>query len=897
VTADIRDQLQTGLAGAYTLERELGGGGMSRVFVADDAALGRKVVVKVLHAELTEGLSAERFKREIQLAARLQHPHIVPLLATGSLETGALYYTMPFVVGESLRDRLKREGELPIAEATRLLRDVASALAYAHSQHVIHRDIKPENVLISHGGAVVTDFGIAKAIRAAREGGDHPEHDGARAPSTGALTALGTTLGTPAYMAPEQAAGDAVDHRADLYALGLVAYEMLSGRSPFEGRTAQGMLAAHASETPEHIARRRPSVTPALGTLVMQLLEKHPADRPQSATEVLRSLEGSTAATAPSARRRLNDPLVVGLSVALLASVGTLAWMWSRRSSDSPRSLRARLALELPADAPLNPGTGFGNSMTFSPDGETLVYVGGTPTPRLYARRLDELTARPIAGTEGALNPEFSPDGREIGFVADFMLKAVPVTGGTPRVIAHAVGRFAWGPNNVIVLSKPSVLSPRGGLWKVSAGGGTPVEFTRTDSAARHFHGSPTFLPDGRTILFSSRPGNGNPTLELARLDDGKITDLNIVGGSPLYVRDHIVFSRNDGTVAAVRFDAKRLAVTGEPVTLLGGIVLKAGGAAEIAVSSTGVLAYLSGTVGQQIVEVDRRGIAKPVLSEIATYRDLRVSPDGRRFAVTVGPPPYSSDIRVYDFASGTLTSLTTGGTNTNAAWTPDGRRIAWTSIGQPNASSGRASGGGVWWQPWDGSAPPELLLPGAEGARFTPSGDTIIASFDLGNATELRLVPLPIDASRPATAILPAQPEPRQARLSPDGRWLAYVSAESGTQQVYIQPFPGPGGRFQISTRGGAEPAWGTKPNELLYRSGAAIMVATLALSPSVTVLRRDTVFVTNGVLNLVATTYDVLPNGNIILVKSVTTTTPPVIVFGWVDEMRETVEAVRQK
>jgi len=696
-------------------------------------------------------------------------------------------------------------------------------------------------------------------------------------------------------MAPEQAAGDAIDHRADLYALGVVAYEMLAGHAPFDGRTAQRMLAAHASEAPEPITRRRASVPPGLATLVMCLLEKSPADRPQNATEVLRALESSSAAALPNGRR-FRDPLVLGLATLLLASLGALAWTWTVRSGSGPSAPRARLTLQLPPEAPLNPGTGFGNSMTFSPDGLSLVYVGGVPTTRLYLRRLDELTARAIAGTEGALNPVFSPDGREIGFVSDFMLRAVPVAGGTPRVIAGAVGRFAWGPNGVIVFSRPSVLSPRGGLWTVSANGGTPKELTRTDSALRHFHGSPTFLPDGQTILFSSRPGSGNPTLALARLSDGRITDLNIVGGSPMFVRDHIVFSRGDGTVAAVRFDAERLRVIGDPVTLLENVVLKAGGAAEIALSSMGTMVYLTGTVGQQVNEFDRRSTTTPVLSDIGTYRDLRASPDGRRLAMTVGPPPYSSDIRLYDFASHTFTPLTTGGTNTSAVWTPDGRKIAWTSIGQPNSSVVTSSMGGTWWQPWDGSAAPELLVPAASGASFTPSGDTVIASFDVGEASEVRLVPLPYDARRAAEVILPARPEPRMARLSTDGRWLAYASSESGRREVYIQPFPGPGGHYQISVGGGSEPVWGAKSTQLFYRSGASIMVATLSLSP-VTVLRRDTAYVTEPARSVIAATYDVMPNGHFVMTKSVATSMPPVIVFGWADEMQERVEAARRR
>src|SRR5829696_9699457 len=237
---DVQDRLQRALGAAYTIDRELGGGGMSRVFVADEASLGRKVVVKVLRPELAEGISSERFKREVRLAARLQHPHVVPLLAAGELDAGVLFYTMPFVEGESLRARLDRDGGLPVGDVVRILRDAASALAYAHAQGIVHRDIKPENILLSHGGAVVADFGIAKAISASIEA------DGADGVHRSTLTAAGTSLGTPAYMSPEQASGDIVDHRSDLYALGVVAYELLAGRPPFQGRNAQQLLSAHA---------------------------------------------------------------------------------------------------------------------------------------------------------------------------------------------------------------------------------------------------------------------------------------------------------------------------------------------------------------------------------------------------------------------------------------------------------------------------------------------------------------------------------------------------------------------------------------------------------------------------------------------------------------------------
>jgi Tol biopolymer transport system component/tRNA A-37 threonylcarbamoyl transferase component Bud32 len=880
VTPDLRDQLERGLAGSYTLERELGAGGMSRVFVADDTSLRRKVVVKVLRTDIGESLSADRFKREIQLAARLQHPHIVPLLAAGALANGALYYTMPFVDGESLRDRLEREAGLPITDVTRFLRDITSALEYAHAQHVVHRDIKPENILLSHGNAVVADFGIAKAIHAARADGD-----GETRQST-TLTAVGTSLGTPAYMSPEQAAGDRVDHRADLYALGVVAYEMIAGRAPFDGRTAQQLLAAHASTAPEEIARRRANTPPSLAALVMQLLEKNPADRPQSATDVLHALDGAAPTSKPARGRQRGGPLVIALSTALLASLGALGWMtWTR--PEPPAATRARVTLELPRDARLDPGAGFGNSMTFAPDGQSIVYVGGGPVAQLYRRRLDELTPHAITGTLGAVNPQISPDGREIGFVSNLRLMAVAAAGGTPRLIANGVGRFAWGPNGTIVFSRPSVLSPQGGLWQVSASGGTPTELTHPDTTLRRFQGSPSFLPDGRAVLFSSRPARGDPTLMVVRLADRAVIPLDVTGGSPLYFRDHIVFVRGDATVASVGFDPKRLVVHGEPVTVLENVALKSGGAGELAIAPNGTLAYLTGTIGQQLVEVDRRGAETIVLSKIDAYRDPRVAPDGRHIAITIGPPPYYSDIWVYDLISRTLTRLTTAGTNVNPSWTPDGKRIAWTSIGAPNAT-GSGSGGGVWLQAWDASGSPQLLIPAAEGAKFTRGGDSLVTSFDVGNATEARIIPLPYDTHRAATVVLPASWQPRQARLSADGHWLAYVSDETGIREVYIQRFPNPGGHFQISSGGGAEPVWGRKSTELTYRGGAALMSATLSLSPSVTVMRRDTLFSSAAALGLTEATYDVMPNGHFIMVRKVTTNTPPVLVFGWGDDLR---------
>ena len=326
MTAPLRDQLQAALSGSYVIERELGAGGMSRVFLALETALDRRVVVKVLPAEMAASVSIDRFKREIALAARLQHPHIVPLLSAGAID-GLPWFTMPFVEGESLRARLTRGGELPVAEGVRLLREVASALDYAHEKGVVHRDIKPDNILLSRGSAMVADFGVAKAVSAS----SNAEGSG--------MTSLGLALGTPAYMSPEQASADpGTDHRADLYAFGVLAYEILTGQPPFAGRTPQGLLAAHVTEPPEHIARRRTSIPTALGALVMRCLEKRAADRPQSALEIVHALDalstpsGGTEPTAAQAaflaptRRGSRLPIVIGALVVVVAAFGMLAW-------------------------------------------------------------------------------------------------------------------------------------------------------------------------------------------------------------------------------------------------------------------------------------------------------------------------------------------------------------------------------------------------------------------------------------------------------------------------------------------------------------------------------------------------------------------------------------------
>jgi serine/threonine-protein kinase len=918
-TPGLRERLQNALGDTYTLERELGGGGMSHVFVAHDATLERDVVVKVLPPDAAAALSAERFKREIALAARLQHPHIVPVLAAGTTSDGLPFYTMPFVEGESLRARLARTGELPVPETISVLKDVARALAYAHARGIVHRDIKPDNVLITGGAAVVTDFGVAKAVSASTTSGDATS-----------LTQLGVALGTPAYMAPEQVAADpAVDHRADLYALGCVAYELLTGQPPFTGRPVQSLLAAHVSEAPESVERRRRNVPPAIAALVMRLLEKRPADRLQSADDVLRALDatgvvsgdtpavsiasasdGARATRAASAPKPWPTPLadarvawlVASIALVAAAVLGVASWRnRAARSGASAAMPLARLSLDLPADARLNPNA-VGSAMAFSPDGSAFVYVGGTPEPHFFLRRLDELAPRSLPGTELASRPRFSPNGRWIGFVTGFItgpgtLKRIPVDGGSAETLVEGVERYAWAPDGSIVFSRPSTQrGPRAGLWLRTAAGAVE-QLTTPDPARELRHDSPVLLADGRTVVFVSWTLDRTLTLSALRLDDRRVVPLGLVGANPVAVggdaRGQIVaFVRPDRSVGAVMIDNALLRTTSEVVSVLDRIYAEdpRSGDADLAVAPNGTLLYRPPTNGAELVEVTRRGEARTIVSRAQAYGPPRVSPDGRRIASVVftAGRPVAGAVWVYDRTSETLTRLTETGTGGIVEWTPDGRRVAWSDFA--DTTRGGALGG-IWWRPVDASAPAEPVIPDGRGVKFLGRGDsaTIVLRLPNGSA-DVRLVPVPYTPGAPVRVLLPPgfsrQP---QHRPSPDGQWLAYVSEETGAREVYVQRMRGGSGRYQVSAGGGVEPVWSPDGTELFYRGGDALLSARLATTPEFTVLRRDTLFAMNARFYPTEASYDVTPDGkHFVFARPLSIGVSPVLVFGWGDEVR---------
>jgi eukaryotic-like serine/threonine-protein kinase len=903
VSPDLQARLQNALGSAYRIARELGGGGMSHVYVAEETAFRRKVVVKVLRPELAQAISAKRFQREILLAARLQHPHIVPFLSAGAEAReaggdGLLYYTMPFVDGESLRDRLRREGELPIDETVRIVRDVASALAYAHRHGVAHRDIKPENVLLCDGGAVVADFGIAKALSASRSTADDETN-------SVTITQRGTALGTPLYMAPEQAAGDpGADHRADIYALGVVAYEMLAGRPPFAGGSAQQLMAAHATEEPDPIPKRRPTTPPWLAALVMHCLEKRPADRPQDAEQILLALRaasstapraplpaaGAEAAGVPLMRRPAYRVawVLAGLGAMLGVIAGVALAPWPRSHGNAKPSW---FDLALPDSAAPR-----GGSIALSPDGSTIAYVGSS-TQSLFLRPLDDLSPQRLAGTEGALCPSFSPDGRWIVFAARGRLKKVAARGGSPIVIADSAGACGvWTDRNEILYEL------RGQLFRVSADGGPVSVVARSDSSKRIGVMIPVqALPGGTAALIcvTETATWGDWGSGVVSMPGGQITKLR-PKGCLHYANGYAVFQRQNREIVATPFSIRTLRFTGPDVTLLqdtiwgfstaenGGLVYLSGGQQSLsllAVSRDGETRTLGGNTERSRPEAPTAG---PL--DTAYYSWPRLSPDGRRVALEIRTGHRTVDVWVYDIASRTLTRLTnnfTGGRP--SGWTADGRSVVFIAF--DSASLGgwnRNESHRVAFQPWDGSAPPRDLMrlpvPVHDISIGPPHG---YAAFNVYARDDIWIMPLDTPkAARPFVATGADEGEPR---LSGDGKLLAYTSNETGRPEVYVRSLLGPASRLQVSAGVGTQPVWSADGRHLYYRGRDHMMRATIAHGSELSVTRRDTLFRDVYALHNM-TNYDVFPGGKeLLMIRINSNPLRAAILLNWPELLRQ--------
>src|SRR5437867_2477303 len=642
------------LAQHYTIEREAGVGGMATVYVARDLKHDRHVALKVLKPELAALLGIERFLSEIRVTAHLQHPHILPLFDSGQAG-GLIYYVMPHVEGESLRQRLEREKQLPVETAIEITRAVASALDYAHRHGVIHRDIKPENVLFQDGQAVVADFGIALALAAA--GGS-------------CLTETGLSLGTPQYMSPEQATGHRlIVARSHIDSLASVLYEMLAGEPPHTGPTVQSVIAKIVTDRPRPLRQLRESVPSHVEAAVLKALAKVPADRFQTAAQFADALArpgwgGVLATTAPDAaapapgrlgRRAVRD--VVPWAAAGLATVLAL-WVWLRPRPEPPARPVARFTLVLPPNAPMSDFAA-GPTVALSPDGSRIIYVSSASTGnQLFSRRLDQLEPVSLAGTQNARNPFFSPDGRWVAYFSGSRLYKLPLAGGPAALVADVPGLAfgaPWGTTDTIVFRLERA------LMKVAAAGGKPQLLLQSDTSRGESYMFPHYLPDAKALLLQIRT-KGVDRLGVLILATGKLTRFEQPGSNPRYVSSgHVVVATRSGTLLALPFDASRLELTGSGVPVADGLVVGPGGGARMGMSRDGAFADVSGPVAlRELVMVDRAGRARVLPAGPQACIAPRLSPDGRQIAVEVDELDLvNSDVWVYDMAQHTRTRLT----------------------------------------------------------------------------------------------------------------------------------------------------------------------------------------------------------------------------------------------
>ena len=837
---EITARLSTGLADRYRLDRHIGEGGMATVYLAHDLKHDRDVAVKVLRPELAAIIGGERFLQEIKVTAGLQHPHILALHDSGTVDS-FLYYVMPYVEGESLRAKLNREKQLTLEETIELTKGIASALDYAHQHGVVHRDIKPENILIQDGQPVVADFGIALAVNAA--GGTR-------------LTETGLSLGTPHYMSPEQATGDRqLDARSDLYSLGAVVYEMLTGEPPHVGKSMQAIIAKILSDTPAPVSRSRELVPPNVDAAVQRALAKSPADRFATSAQFVAALTNpsytltttSMSAAAGARRSRWDQLGPASMAVALFALV-VAGWALRRPDAQVPVM---RVSVRFPAEQGLR-GAGVFDLAT---DGSVMVYHGpsGQGSWQLWARRWDALEASPIRNTESANYPAISPDGREVAFTFAGTVRAVPILGGVSRTITDSAQCCVrWSPDGEWLYFDHGTA----GIARVRASGG-PTEILTPSDTITGTSGYAIFLdplPGGKAVLFESTTPRGEPRIAVLDIETRKVTIL-IDGQFPRYSNGHLLFASPDGrTLLSAPFDVGRATLTGPAVPLAEALLMPSGGWSYFAASQNGRLLYGAGSRNPpkyETVWVTRQGVISTIDPDWTfdpgdNNRSVALSPDGTRLAVTVLEES-NWDIYVKELPRGPASRLTFDPLrDVRARWTPDGRSLTFLSemggrAGNPAVFVKRAAGTGAptmmfdHAQPlWEAHMSPDgsWLIARTGGTSTVPGGRDVWAIRPDGDSIAIPLIVTPFDE--------------KAVSLSPDGRWLAYESNETGRNEVYVRPFPDvDDGKWQVSTAGGVMPVWARSGRELFYVTPTnELTAARLATGTTFAVTDRTTLF-----------------------------------------------------
>ena len=852
------DTLTAALRDRYRIERELGEGGMATVYLGHDLKHDRDVAIKVLHPDLGAALGGERFLSEIRTTARLQHPHILPLLDSGEAG-GLLYYVMPVVTGESLRARLERERQLPIPEAVRIAREVASALDYAHRQGVIHRDIKPENILLHDGSALVADFGIALAVQTA--GGQR-------------MTQTGLSLGTPQYMSPEQAMGErTIDARSDVYALGAVTYEMLAGDAPFTGSSVQAIVAKVLNERPTPLHTLRDTVPATVEEAVLTALAKLPADRFATAAEFARALALPSSSTGAGARDaglravRRSAWLPVAAALAVLLALAGGWWAGARRASVAATTGPSRLALLIPASHPISHST-VDRVIALSHDGREVVYVAATsptdPTSRIYRQRLDADSAEAIPNTEGLTRPSLSPDGAWLAVSnAAGALVVIPTRGGSAELRPIATGpsqQGAWHPDGSFYLTHGTFrevkrLDPR--TRAVTSLFSVPAPGVWIDQ----------ILPGGRRALVLVAGGSTASGLpSIMDLVTGAITpifDANISASGVRLSAGYLLIRRGDGALLAYPFDETKRVPVGDGVVVASDVAtVGASGQSQFDATIGGAVIY-GGLPQPSLVITDRTGTATPLSAIRDQWHNPRLSPDGR-FLATDRTGANGRDVWLMNLAQHSLVRATVARGAHDAIWSPDGRSLVFLSD-----ESGVL---GVRRSAASASAVAESLYTGAlAGAPngWLPDGKSLLVAAAQSANNGLDILAIRGGGTGPVEPIVATSANESDATASPGGRWLAYVSDKTGRVEVYVRSLaPGATEDIPVSLDGGTEPVWSRDGKELFYRgmteTGTKLVAARVDAGPSFRVLSRTPLFSDQRFLvSFPHSNYDVTPDG----------------------------------
>ena len=885
--------------GSYEVTAQIGVGGMGEVYQAHDSKLGRDVAIKVLpEAFAHDPERLARFQREAKMLAQLNHTNIATIYGLEHSD-GTHYLVMELVPGDTLQQRVKRDGPVPAEEALAIAKQIAEALEAAHEKGIIHRDLKPANVKLTPDGKVkVLDFGLAKAFA-----GDTSTEDMGNSPTLSmAATMQGVILGTAAYMSPEQARGKAVDKRTDIWAFGCVLFELLTGKQAFHGEDITDILAAVVRAEPDWQAL--PAAVPVkIRDLLRRCLQKDKTLRLQAAgdarieiQEVLAAPSVGPTATVPAERGWRQTGVLCLVAVVAAVVAGLAVWNLKPAPAPAPQPV-TRTVITLPPDQQLI-SLDNGPALALSPDGTHLAYVarqGGTQ--QLYLRAMDSLEAKPIAGTEGAVNPFFSPDGEWIGFFAGNKLKKVPISGGAALPLGEDI---LMNPRGASWTSRGMIaFAPNGAsaLQHMLDTGGTPQPLTHL-ARGDISHRWPEFLLGGKAVLFAAGTNGtnfSNVQIAVQSIGTGERRDLIQSGTHPRYaLSGHLVYAQG-GNLMAVPFDPQRLAVTGAAVPVVEGVLQSpSSGAAQYSLSATGSLAYVPGAVQatqRRLVMVSRNGAEQAVAAPARAYRQPRLSPDGQRVAVAI--EEQETQTWLYDLSRGTLTRWTfEGKANYGPVWTPDGKRIAFISNKEGPQN--------VFWQLADGSGGLERLINSeyTQGPSSWSRDGQLLAFIELNPTTGYDIWVLRM-GNRKAQPFLRSPFNESAPQFSPDGRWLAYVSNESGSYETYVQPYPGPGGKWQISTGGGTEPVWNPNGRELFYRNGDNMMAVDIATQHGFTVGKPRMLFA--GQYQPTPVTqpnYDVSPDGQrFLMLKPVeqegAASTQINVVLNWFEELKQKVPA----